>query len=113
MRPKKLTIVNGKRVLVEHDSRKEEYKTYNENRWKYQQDLMKFYNSKAWRELSKLVLNESYYVCSMCQGDASLADHIVPVRVDWDLRLVKNNIQPLCETCHAIKTKQDVKKYKL
>lgn len=112
MRPKRLAIVDGKRVLVDYGSRKEEYKTYNENRWKYQQDLMKFYNSKAWRDLSKLVLNEHYYVCVMCRGDATLADHIVPVRVDWSKRLDKNNIQPLCESCHAIKTKNDVKKYK-
>jgi len=81
-RPKRLAIVKGKRVLVEYDSRREEYQEYNQDRWKHQNDLMKFYNSKAWRQLSKLVLNEYYYVCRMCGGDATLADHIIPVRVD-------------------------------
>lgn len=112
-RPKRLAIVNGKRVLVEYDSRREEYQEYNKDRWKYQNDLMKLYNSKSWRQLSKLVLNEYYYVCRMCGGDATLADHIIPVRVDWSKRLDKDNIQPLCESCHAIKTKEDKNKYNM
>lgn len=112
-RPKRLVVVNGKRQLVDFDSRKEEYQDYNKTRWKHQNDLMRFYNSKAWRQLSKLVLNERYYVCAMCGGDAALADHIIPVRVDWSLRLDKDNIQPLCESCHAVKTREEKKKYNL
>lgn len=111
-RPKRLAIVNGKRVLVDYASRQEEYQAYNKDRWRYQKELRQFYNSKAWRELSRLVLNESLYVCRRCGGDATLADHIVPVKVDWSLRLFKNNIQPLCGPCHAIKTGEDVKTYK-
>ncbi|MGJ0995757.1 HNH endonuclease [Enterococcus casseliflavus] len=49
----------------------------------------------------------------MCGGDATLADHIIPVRVDWSKRLDKDNIQPLCESCHAIKTKEDKIKYNM
>ncbi|MFW8666002.1 HNH endonuclease [Enterococcus entomosocium] len=71
---------------------------------------MRFYNSKPWRTLSKQVLNENYYVCCVCGGDAALADHIVPIRVDWERRLDKNNIQPLCDSCHTIKTKKETKK---
>lgn len=112
-RPKKLTIVNGKRVLVDYDSRQEEYQQYNQDRWKHQKDLMQFYNSKAWRQLSKIVLNEHYYVCAKCGGDATLSDHIIPVRIAWELRLDKANLQPLCEACHAVKTKEDKKKYDL
>lgn len=112
-KPKKLTVVNGKRILVDHDSRKEEYREYNQDRWKYQNDLMKFYNSSRWRKLSKQVLNEHYYVCRRCGEDATLADHIVPVRVDWNKRLDINNIQPLCESCHAIKTIEDKRNYNL
>lgn len=109
-KPKKLSFVNGKRVLIDHDSRREEFRSYNKDRWKYQNDLMRFYNSKPWRTLSKRVLNENYYVCRACGGDATLADHIVPIRVDWERRLDKNNIQPLCDSCHTIKTKNETKK---
>ena len=113
MRPKKLAFVNGKRVLVEHDSRKEEDREYNKTRWKHQRELMSFYNSKAWRTMSKLTLNAEYYVCRMCGDDATLADHIVPVRVNWSLRLIGTNLQPLCSECHAIKTKEDEKRYNI
>lgn len=110
-KPKRLAVVNGKRVLIDYDSRQEEYAEYNRDRWNHQNDLMKFYNSKAWRDLSKMILTESYYVCKHCDDDATLSDHIVPVRVDWSQRLSKDNLQPLCESCHAIKTKKDKEIY--
>ena len=111
-RPKRLAIVNGKRVLVDYATRQDEYQAYNKDRWRYQKEIKQFYNSKAWRELSKLVLNESFYVCRMCGGEARLSDHIVPIKVDWSLRLTKDNLQPLCDACHAIKTGEDKIKYK-
>lgn len=111
--PKRLTVVNGKRVLVEHDSRTEDNREYNQERWKYQNDLMKFYNSKPWRQLSKQILNEYYYVCRECGGDATLTDHIIPVKVDWSLRLSRDNLQPLCDSCHSIKTKKEKEMYNL
>ena len=107
-KPKKLSFVNGRRVFVDHDSRTEEFHSYNQDRWRYQKELMQFYNSKSWRNLSKQVLNEYYYVCCMCGGDATVADHIVPVRADWERRLDKDNIQPLCDSCHTIKTKKEM-----
>ena len=110
-KPKRLVVVGGKRVLIDHDSIKEESNEYNKTRWKYQNDLMAFYNSKQWRQLSKMVLNENYYVCRACGEDATLTDHIIPIRVDWSLRLSKDNLQPLCEQCHAIKTKNDERIY--
>ena len=35
MKPQKLSIVNGRRTTIDYDSRKEEYRDYNRNRWKY------------------------------------------------------------------------------
>lgn len=113
MKPQRLIVVNGRRVLVDHDSRKEEYSDYNKTRYKYQPEIVKFYNSRAWKNLSKQTLNEEYYVCRRCEGDATLADHIIPVRVDWSKRLEWSNTQPLCFDCHAIKTKEDKRKYNL
>lgn len=112
-RPTKLTFVNGKRRLVDYATRQDEYTNYNKDRWKYQRELKQFYNSVAWRQLSKQVLNESFYVCKRCGKDATLADHIVPIKVDWNKRLDKDNIQPLCEACHAVKTKEDKRNFNL
>ena len=35
MKPQKLSIVNGRRTTIGYDSRKQEYQTYNKNRWQY------------------------------------------------------------------------------
>ncbi|MDO6448097.1 HNH endonuclease [Oceanobacillus profundus] len=42
---------------------------------------------------------------------AEEVDHIIPVKVDWSLRLDINNCQPLCHDCHNKKTAEDKRKY--
>lgn len=103
-KPKKLTIVGGKRVMVGHGSRQEEYQDYNKMRWKYDRETISFYNSKLWRETSKQVLLQNDYVCCICGGEATETDHIVPVRRDWNKRLDWSNLQPICGNCHKKKT---------
>jgi 5-methylcytosine-specific restriction protein A len=43
--------------------------------------------------------------------DADVVDHIIPIEVDWSKRLDKSNLQPLCHSCHAKKTADDVREY--
>lgn len=31
---------------------------------------------------------------------ANIADHIVPITVNWDLRFDWDNLRPLCKECH-------------
>lgn len=38
---------------------------------------------------------------------ADEVDHIIPIKVAPHLRLVKTNLQSLCKSCHAIKTRAD------
>lgn len=102
-RPKKLAIVNGKRTWIEHDSRTEEYREYNKQRWKYDKTIQQFYNSKLWRDTSKMVLLEEDYVCRMCGGEATITDHIIPVRSDWNKRLDRSNLQASCKACNDAK----------
>lgn len=106
-RPKKLVVVGGRRVFVDHDSRKEESRDYNKTRWKYDKEVTRFYNSKVWRQLSKDVLLEHDYVCCDCDGEAVLSDHIIPIRIDWEKRLDRENLQPMCKQCHNRKTLQE------
>ena len=78
--------------------------------------LKKFYNSKEWRMLSQHIMSINHYLCIGCSTPnrpmiANLVDHIVPVLVDWSLRLVPNNCQPLCHDCHNKKTSEDKKIY--
>lgn len=42
-RPQKLTFMNGKRVLMDYATRKDEYHNYNKDRWRFQKELKQFY----------------------------------------------------------------------
>lgn len=52
------------------------------------------------------------YLCQMCLKanrvtNATLVDHVIPIRVDPSRRLDMTNLQSLDVTCHALKTAQD------
>ena len=40
-----------------------------------------------------------------------IVDHIVPLEIDYSLRLRYDNLQVLCNPCHNIKTQEDEGKY--
>lgn len=108
MKPKKLTILEGRRTSVDYDQRDEEYTEYNRTRWKYDKDVKRFYNSSIWKRTSQQVLLESDYVCAMCGKEATMTDHIISVKQDWFRRLDRNNLQASCKKCNdkkAIKEK--------
>lgn len=87
----------------------ERHKRYNKQR---DPIVKSFYNSKDWKALSSYTLASNHYLCIQCElKTADVADHIIPVLVDWSLRLDPNNIQPLCHSCHNKKTAEDIKKY--
>jgi len=67
----------------------------------------------TWRALSKQVRNEEP-LCRHClrEGRVTAAvcvDHIVPISIAPDLRLVRINLQGLCASCHAFKTQAESK----
>lgn len=107
MRPQKLTILSGKRSLVDYDKRNEEYTEYNRTRWKYDREVKRFYNSSIWKRTSQQVLLEANYVCAMCGNDATMTDHIVSVKQDWSRRLDKSNLQASCKACNDRKAIQE------
>ncbi|NBS69248.1 HNH endonuclease [bacterium] len=62
----------------------------------------------VWTRYSKLYLRQ-HPLCRSCEQlgrttVASLVDHIIPLRLRPDLRLDPENLQPLCRSCHAVKT---------
>lgn len=103
----------------EHEHVQQEKENKRHRRYNKQRDpiISKFYNSKAWRTLSYYTLSSNHFLCIGCSTDnspvlADVADHIIPVTIDWSLRLDPNNMQPLCHDCHNKKTAEDVKKYR-
>lgn len=73
-----------------------------------------FYTRVAWTKIRNYVLaNEP--LCRMCLSErgkvrfAQMVDHIIPVTINSSYELLYgiNNLQPLCNTCHRIKTNKD------
>jgi 5-methylcytosine-specific restriction endonuclease McrA len=63
-----------------------------------------FYNSKAWRRLSKAFLSSKSYICERCGGPAELAHHRVYLTAGnvWDANISMNPelLEALCQNCH-------------
>lgn len=76
----------------------------------YRHHNSEFYQSRKWRSLRKLKLERSP-LCEECQRKgiltpAQMVDHIVPINkggapLDFD------NLQSLCNRCHAAKSARD------
>jgi len=80
----------------------------------------KFYNSRAWRRLRKVVLSNEPF-CRMCGYPAVHIDHIESINRNdvYDTQnglygepLDIDNLQPLCLRCHNKKTSMENKNKK-
>lgn len=69
-----------------------------------------------WRKLKAWVLNRDGHLCQECKANGqlvptNLVDHIVPIAVAPELRLVAENCQALCVKCNTRKYHEDKQKY--
>ena len=98
-------VVEGEpRYCKEHD----QYESGNFRGTHRDSKTRSFYNSKAWRSLTKAFLSENPF-CIECKKKKRLelskhSDHIKSIKTHWDLRLEWNNLQALCIKCHNTKT---------
>jgi len=72
----------------------------------------KVYNT-TWRKLRRVKLNNNP-LCEICLAkckvvQAEEVDHIKPVSRYPELRLIYDNLQSLCVTCHSKKTREENK----
>lgn len=73
---------------------------------------LKFYRSQTWRRLSAWFLSQpENRLCVMCKADGRLVvakqcDHILPRKTHLELALSTSNLQGLCASHHARKTRQ-------
>lgn len=89
---------------------KKEKKTESDDRIKFRS----FYFSTDWQKLRLFKLSNNP-LCEECEKHnritpARAVDHIIPLAVDWSLRLDYDNLQSLCDytspfDCHGFKTK--------
>jgi len=96
-------IMEAKRADTEAYNKRMYNKAYNKRRDpKYRE----FYNSTAWRAVSRAVLSDAGYRCTAgltgCTGLAVEVHHIKPIQTSegWELRLDVSNLEPLCTSCH-------------
>lgn len=76
----------------------------------------RFYHSTAWIKLRDYIRIRDNGLCQYCLTEkrivvGAIADHIIPLSVDWSKRLDEENIWLLCGGCHNRKTLDDLRKY--
>lgn len=94
---------------------KQSNKDYEKYRTERDKTYIKFYQSRQWKNTRKSVMLEQDGLCQEClrQGyyqQANVVDHIIELKDDWDKRLDKSNLRPLCHEHHNIKTKEEQKR---
>ena len=90
-------------------------KDYERFRTERDKTYIKFYQSRQWKNTRKSVMIDNDWLCQEClrQGyykQADVVDHIIELKDDWDKRLDKDNLRPLCHEHHNIKTKEEQKR---
>lgn len=78
-----------------------------EHKWNGESEdkYIKFYHSKDWQQVRKIVLDRDHYLCQVCyrQGlvtPANTVHHIKHLRECWEQRLNLNNLETICLECH-------------
>ncbi|KRK40905.1 HNH endonuclease [Loigolactobacillus bifermentans] len=114
MPSKKLTIVNGRRVLVDAKQRirQDSDRQYNQHRQSTKSNYLSFYHSSQWQHIRRQALLRDNHICQRCGLEATLVDHIIPSEDAWDGRLDLDNLESLCKDCHYWKTKRETIKRK-
>lgn len=73
--------------------------------------IREFYDSWDWKRLSYDVKIERGRKCECCGAQAPdvrvHTDHVKPIRKYWHLRLLRSNLQILCEDCNMGKGSRD------
>lgn len=87
-------------------------KDYERYRNERDKTYIQFYQGRVWKSTRKSVMLEMDYLCQEClrQGyyqQANVVDHIIELKDDWSKRLDKDNLIPLCHSCHNKKTKEE------
>ncbi len=76
-------------------------------------DIIKIYSTKKWKHVRKLALQRDLGWCVMCkERAASVVDHIKELK-DGGSPYDLNNLQSLCDRCHAKKTQEVAKQRNL
>lgn len=95
--------------------RKDRHALY--DKYKRDKKTEEFYKSGEWIIVRQQALIRDKGLCQECLKNkmisiATEVDHIIPIKVRWDLRLKLDNLRSLCHKCHMAKTAEDKRIYK-
>ena len=110
-----LIELNNQYCSLHEELNNQSNKDYERYRTERDKTYIKFYQSRQWKNTRKSVMIDNDWLCQEClrQGyykQADVVDHIIELKDDWDKRLDKDNLEPLCNACHNIKTKEEQKR---
>lgn len=115
-------VAIGQRYCDEHsdmnvrDKKSDKDYDIRRNRDAVRSERHKFYVSKTWRSLRKVVLDRDMNLCQYCKLNgrvtiADMVDHIVPREIDESLELDIDNLASSCNSCHRLKQDWEQKHY--
>ena len=92
-----------KHQYIEAEEKKAINRKYNRNRTDDKEQA--FYKSTGWKIVRKKALARDNYLCQDCLKmgytvPAQTVHHIIPIKEQWTLRLIVENMVSLCESCH-------------
>ena len=75
----------------------------------YQRHSAKVTRSRRWKGLRLEALRRDGFACVQCGARGRLeVDHVLPVRTHPELAYTLSNLQCLCGSCHARKTRLEI-----
>ncbi|MGL9969375.1 HNH endonuclease [Enterococcus sp. DIV1420a] len=69
-------------------------------KWIDENKLVKFYQTKTWLKVRKIVINMNGGKCAQCGNKAHMVHHLKKVKEFPSLALLLSNLEPLCNSCH-------------
>lgn len=85
---------------------KQRYKDYRNTRTDSKE--LRFYNSREWKVARVKVLELDNHLCLHCYlvdktiRQADTVHHVIELKEDYSLRINKNNLISVCNSCHQI-----------
>mgnify|MGYP003659701404 CR=1 FL=1 len=95
----------NKVVKLPHDCQDKEKQTAAKMYNKTKRTNQEFYNSNAWRVKRVNILSRDCGLCQECLRNGrttigKIVHHIIEVNVSPQLKLVDDNLETICQTCH-------------
>lgn len=76
------------------------------------ENVIKFYQSEAWKRVRRMIRAERMGVCEDCGGVGTEVHHIIPLSADNvsdpTISINPKNLQLLCRECHNSKRAREV-----